>query len=262
LIDVDLSCYVLEFSVGPGGARLGDVHVAGTLAEARTSFELHCLVEQHGVDPGLIMEFGALLQLWVVQRGTIVAGIDLRPFLRSGDAEADRAMARLIQVRGTSGHSLDDLKSLLDEALFLHSCEQLRALPIIARIFDLYDRAGAGDSTAASELDRLAEQIRVERDGFAEGRAPTLGTGESAATRLDLDWDGIAAVAPALQEPVLNEGKVAVRWSTAFPGPSGSYLQPHEYLKQNDLPVMVRAGYNDLEFGENEDLEPVPPDPS
>lgn len=237
----------------PGGARLGDVHVAGTLAEVRTSFELRCLVEQHGVDPGLIMDFGALLQLWVVQRGTIIAGIDLRPFLRSGDAEADRAGARLIQVRETSDHSLDDLRKLLDAALFLHSCEQLRALPIIALIFDLYDRAGAGDSTAADELDRLAEQIRVERDGFAQGRAPT---------RLDLDWDGIAAVAPALQEPVLTEGKVAVRWSTAFPGPSDSYLQPHEYLKHNDLPVMLRAGYNDLEFGENEDLEPVPPDPS
>jgi hypothetical protein len=27
------SCYVLEFSVRPGGARLGDVHVYGTLAE-------------------------------------------------------------------------------------------------------------------------------------------------------------------------------------------------------------------------------------
>jgi hypothetical protein len=259
LIDVDLSCYVLEFSVGPGGARLGDVHVASALAGARTSFELHCLVEQHGVDPGLIMEFGALLQLWVVQRGTIVAGIDLRPFLRSGDAEADRALARLIQVRGTSDHSLRDLNRLLDEVLFLHSCEQLRALPIIARIFDLYDRADAGDGTAADELDRLVEQIQVDRDGFAEGRAPTLGANELAATRLDLDWDGIAAVAPALQEPVLTEGKVAVRWSTAFPGPPGSHLQPDEYLKQHDLPVMLRAGYNDLEFG---DLEPVPPDPS
>jgi hypothetical protein len=262
LIDVDLSCYVLEFSVAPGGARLVDVHVAGTLAEVRTSLELRCLVEQYGVDPGLIMEFGALLQLWVVQRGTIVAGIDLRPFLRSGDAEADRAVARLIQVRGRSDPSLRDLYSLLEEALLLHSCEQLRALPIIVRIFDLYDRAGVGDSTAADELDRLAEQFEGEEDDVAEDGAPMLGAGEPAVTRLDLDWDDIAAVAPALQEPVLTEGKVAVRWSTAFSGPSGSYLQPHEYLKQHDLPVMLRAGYNDLEFGENDDLEPVPPDPS
>lgn len=37
-------------------------------------------------------------------------------------------------------------------------------LPIISRVVDLYDRADAGDSTAA-ELDRLAEQISVEQDG-------------------------------------------------------------------------------------------------
>lgn len=148
---------------GAGWFSAGVVHAAGTLAGVRASFERRELVEESGVDLGLMLRAGAMLWLWVVQRGTIVSDVDLLPYQRTG------------------------------------------------------------------------------------GAWPYL------------DWDSIAAAVPALEEPVLGDLDVAVRWSPAVTLPPASYL--------GDLaprPIVLGAGVNDLEFDAEErykrGFSPPPPE--
>ncbi|GAA2422375.1 hypothetical protein GCM10010191_37670 [Actinomadura vinacea] len=85
------SCYLLEFSVGPGGSRLGDVYAASDLAALRETFEGRWGDGYDHVIPYQLMWYGAVLHLWVVQKGRIVEGFVLRPYLRSGDPACDSA---------------------------------------------------------------------------------------------------------------------------------------------------------------------------
>ncbi|GGM55927.1 hypothetical protein ACFFX1_07935 [Dactylosporangium sucinum] len=78
------SCYLFEFSVQPGGMRQGDVHAYPDLAGIRRAFERRYF----GFDDDFVAEIidsGAVLHLWVVERGTLTGGFDLHPFLRKDD---------------------------------------------------------------------------------------------------------------------------------------------------------------------------------
>lgn len=87
------SCYLLEFSVLPGGVRLGHVHAGGDLGELLEAFGRDW--EEAGEMFGhLVLSYGAVLHLWIVQQGVIVGGIDLHPFLRTGDGRCDWALDR------------------------------------------------------------------------------------------------------------------------------------------------------------------------
>src|SRR5687767_3565385 len=92
--DRRVSCYLLEFSVGPGGARQGDVHAARDVAALRAAFEGRYDDDDVAY---LTLWYGAVLHLWVVGAGGVLAGgFDLHPFLRTGDAGHDATVAAIL----------------------------------------------------------------------------------------------------------------------------------------------------------------------
>lgn len=227
------SCYLLEFSVGSGGARQGDVFVGTSVADLAAAFADH--YDGHGADSYLVMWYGALLRLWVVQEGVIVEGIDLHPYLRTGDARCDRALAETVAARGRG----DDLWDVLDEVMDPYVFDKARALPLLAHVLDLRERSEAGDADAEARLDRILADAEAEK-------APESYDGVTV-ERLDLDWDAVAAVAPSLGEPVLEADWVRVRWASNDLMQPGTYLNPwgEEWVEP------LHIGANDLENGDD-----------
>lgn len=261
------SCYLLEFSVSPGGARQGDVHVAPTLDGLRESFERRA----DGADGYLVMQYGAVLHLWIVQQGEIVEGIDLHPFLRTGDARCDEALARVLAM---SAHDRDD--ALFDEdddeeghddedrdgededdgdeersgsaervaALIMEPFDfsPERSLPLLAHAFALHDRSVADDAAARAELDRILADAKAEKVPESFDGVTVDG--------LALGWDALAQVLPPLREPVLATRWVEVRWADGVRKHPETYLNPW-----GDGPLdPLHLGVNDLENGEDEYL--------
>jgi|SRR6476660_9806469 len=228
-------CYVLEFSVQPGGARLGDVHVHGELAEVRES-----IGEQYGFDfdSYLVMWYGAELRLWAFDQGSFVSAMDLHPYLRTGNPEWDRTLARVLEYKASNGtDGLDepvwkDIDALLEP--FVFDCAD--ALPLLTRAFALRDRAVAGDAEALAEYRSLVE-------GVDQQPVPEPGAGD---IRLNLDWEAIAAAAPRLSEPVLCEG-----WLTVEVPAELRAEHQDSYLAEFS-PNRLHAGWNDLEGGSDE----------
>src|SRR5262245_80752 len=78
------SCYILELSVVPGGARRGERFVYRSLEHIH-----RCLAWEFLGDPVsrfaaamLAIGYGETIRLWIVQRGVVTAAIDLDDFLR------------------------------------------------------------------------------------------------------------------------------------------------------------------------------------
>ncbi|QKG22693.1 hypothetical protein [Actinomadura verrucosospora] len=226
------SCYLLEFSVGPGGARQGDVFAGTSVAELAAAFADR--YDDHGADSYLVMWYGALLHLWVVQEGVIVEGIDLHPYLRTGDARCDRALARIVAAHRRD----DDLWDVLDQVMEPYDFDMARALPLLAHVLDLHERSEAGDDDARSRLDRILEDAEAEK-------APESYDGVTV-ERLVLDWDAVAAAAPPLREPVLEAEWVRVRWA------SKDLMHPETYLNPwgAEWVEPLHLGVNDLENGD------------
>lgn len=225
------SCYLLEFSVGPGGARLGDVY-AGTTVDAlreTTTARWH----GYGVDGYLILWYGAVLHLWVVQEGVIVEGVDLHPYLRTGDERCDRTLARVIECREERGDRWEEIDGVLDPYVF----DSATALPLLTRVIELQDRieADPADAEARAALDRIVEAASAKE-------APVSYDGVTV-DRLDLDWAALARALPPLREPLLTEGRVGVGWADA------AVRHPESYLELR-LTESLRLGVNDLENGD------------
>jgi hypothetical protein len=225
------SCYLLEFSVSPGGARLGDVFVGRTLDELRQSLQRRW----HGeyVDGYLVIWYGAVLHLWVVQEGSIVEGIDLHPYLRTGDDRCDRAFARVIAGRDAA------VNTILDGYVF----DTVLAIPLLTRVFELQDRiaADADDAGARAELDRILEAA-------GDGQAPTSYDGVTV-EGLGLDWDALATAVQPLREPILAGEWVGVRWADPALRHPESHLHVYtDPAEHEDL----HLGLNDLENGDDE----------
>ncbi|XRQ06410.1 hypothetical protein ACN3XK_59350 [Actinomadura welshii] len=226
------SCYLLEFSVEPGGARLGDVHVGSTLGMLRQSWSLF----GSDLDDYLVLWYGAVLHLWVVQEGAIVQGIDLHPYLRSGDPRCDAAVPRIVEAR----ESGDDRWDVLEQVIEGYDHETAEALPLLAHVLELQDRAEDGDKAAGAELHRI----------LADAEAEDLPESYGGVTveRLELDWDAIAGVLPPLREPLLAD--------TACVGPhwgDDTLRERSIYLRDEPL-VPMHIGLNDLENDESERL--------
>ncbi|MCP2164414.1 hypothetical protein [Goodfellowiella coeruleoviolacea] len=230
------SCYLLEFSVGGGGARHADVHAYGDLDSVRASLE-----RRGGVDAYLVLWYGAVLHLWVVRHGAIVEGVDLHPFLRTGDERHDRSVARLLASReGRDGESDVDWPALFDSLCEACDWDARAALPLLTHLFELHDRGVSGDAAAAEELAALTESIE-------EGELPD----EFAITPadhscLDLDWAAIGRAVAPLKPPVLGTGEVHVRWA------EDCAPHPESFLRQPFGRAEFHAGVNDLENGEDE----------
>ncbi len=222
------SCYLLEFSVGSGGARLGDVY-AGTTVDA-LSETVRERWQGHGLDDYLIIWYGAVLHLWVVQEGAIVEGVDLHPYLRTGDERCDRALARVIGCRKERGARWGEI----DHVLNPYGFDKATALPLLTRVLELQDRL---DADARAELDRILEAA-------GEKKAPASHDGMTVES-LDLDWDALARVVPPLREPLLTSGRVGVRWTDPTLRLRDSYLASIE-------PESLRLGVNDLENGDDD----------
>lgn len=234
------SCYVLEFSVAHGGSRMADAHAFGDLQGLRASFDRRCarFGEFGCVDAYSVMWYGAVLHLWVVQHGVIVDGIDLHPYLRTGNRQYDRALSRLIKVQRQDTDE-DGWSSLFDLIGKAFAYDMGAALPLLSRVFDLRDRAAAGDADASAELARVTKSLT---EAVESGCTPTS-LDKTSGVRLVLDWDAIAAVAPALQNPVLVSGATTVRWSQPCP----DHLETHLRFARR-----LHLGVNDLEFGMDE----------
>ncbi|MCP2166125.1 hypothetical protein LX83_002984 [Goodfellowiella coeruleoviolacea] len=90
------SCYLLEFSVAPGGARHAWIYAHGTLADAVDS--LHAALSCPDPDERELLASlvrGGTLHLWVVRGGTLTEGVDLHPFLvREAGDTGDTASVR------------------------------------------------------------------------------------------------------------------------------------------------------------------------
>ncbi|KAB2387782.1 hypothetical protein [Actinomadura montaniterrae] len=226
------SCCLLEFSMGSGGAPQGDIFVGTSVADLAAAFAGH--YDGRGADSNLVMRCGALLHLWVVQEGVIVEGVDLRPYLRTGDARCDEALAETIAAQRRD----DDLWDVLDRVMDPYDFDEARALPLLAHVLDLHERSEAGDADAGSRLDRILEDAEA-------GKAPAS-HGGVAVERLDLDWDAVAAAAPPLREPVLRAGRVRVRWA------SDDLMEDHTYLDDwgEEWVEPLHIGANDLENGD------------
>ncbi|MEV5825751.1 hypothetical protein AB0L25_09260 [Spirillospora sp. NPDC052242] len=245
------SCYLLEFSVSPGGARQGHVHAAPTLDLLRESFESL----GGGVDDYLVMLYGAVLHAWVVQEGEIVQGVDLHPFLRTGDERCDAALARVLALRADDLDDLDEDEDGDEETgeddgagrvaariMDPYDFDPERSLPLLAHAFDLHDRGRAGDAAARAELDRILADAEA-------GKAPSSHGGVTV-DGLALDWDALAGALPPLREPVLATKWLDVRWADGVRRPAETYLEPW-----GDGPLdPLHVGLNDLEGGDDEYL--------
>lgn len=231
------SCYLLEFSVGPGGARLGDVY-AGTTLDALRDTVRERWTSDH-LDDYLVIWYGAVLHLWVVQEGVIVEGVDLHPYLRTGHEGCDRTLARVLTVRDEGGERWKEIDAILDPYDF----EKAPALPLLTRVLELQDRleADSGDAAAREELDGLLEAAGNEQAPASYGGVTVAG--------LSLDWDALAAVLPPLRAPLLTAGRAAVRWARPDLRHPESYL--HVYLDPAE-PESLRLGVNDLENGDED----------
>jgi len=78
------SCYILEVSVEPGGARRGTAFVYNSLAHIRKCLEQEFLAEHPDERAGvasLAVCYGETIALWVVEEGRVVSVVDLRPFI-------------------------------------------------------------------------------------------------------------------------------------------------------------------------------------
>ncbi|MEU6751508.1 hypothetical protein ABZ914_35285 [Spirillospora sp. NPDC046719] len=226
------SCYLLEFSMDSGGPPRATSSSARPSPTSPPPSLGH--YDGRGADSYLVMRCGALLHLWVVQEGVIVEGVDLRPYLRTGDARCDEALAETIaaQRRG------DGLWDALDQVMDPYDFDEVRALPLLAHVLDLHERSEAGDADAGSRLDRILEDAEA-------GKAPASHDGVTV-ERLDLDWDAVAAAAPPLRKPVLQAEWVRVRWA------SDDLMEPFTYLDPWDEEWVepLRIGANDLENGD------------
>src|SRR5258707_15693766 len=92
---VAASCHILEFSVGPGGARQGGLPAA--LGPARFSAAFRRRYDADHI-AYLVLWYGAILHLWTVRAGVLVAGTDLHPLLRTGDPALDRAVVAVLDA--------------------------------------------------------------------------------------------------------------------------------------------------------------------
>ena len=164
-VDTPKSCYVLEFSVQPGGARLGDVHVHGTLAELRAGFDRRYSVDEFGVDGDLVLWSGAVLYLWAVERGTAVAGIDLRGYLRTGDEVYDQVVRRMLDLDDPGLHELGDT---FEDVMWVSDHEPMRAMPTFARLFDLSYIRLAFNEDGVAELHAGVNDLEGGEDEYPE----------------------------------------------------------------------------------------------
>ena len=226
------SCYLLEFSVMPGGARQGDIHVG-------TTIDALCESLQHGIDDYLVIWYGAVLHLWIVQEGLIVEGIDLHPYLRTGDERCDRTLARIIELKEQE----DDRWGAIDQVLKPYVFDKALALPLLTRVLELQDRieADESDTDAERELDRILEAAE-------DKQAPTTFDGMTV-ERLHLDWDALGKAAPPLREPILATDWVSVRWADPDLRHEESHL--HVYTEPTE-PEHLHVGHNDLENGDDD----------
>lgn len=238
------SCYLLEFSTGPTGARHGQVHAYGDLGSVRASLD-----REGGVDDWMVIDDGAVLHLWVVQEGVVAEGIDLHPYLRTGDERYDLTLGRLVELRLRGGNDNGDLLDplcqrlgadtwtevvdyLVDELGALHDWVPARILPQLTQVFELGDRMADGDPQAAAEFVALGESVENGAAPAEPAMADVHG--------LTLDWDAVIAATPALRAPVLTTGPVTARLSDRW--------------SDNTLTVVnedLHAGLNDLESDEN-----------
>nr|BFE61045.1 hypothetical protein GCM10020063_055710 [Dactylosporangium thailandense] len=211
---VRASCYVLEFSVGPGGARQGDLRGALTVDRLRAGFEDRYDV---GHLAYLVLWYGAILHLWTVRAGELVAGTDLHPLLRTGDPGLDRAAAALL-----AGGRRGELRDLFNR-VHRDIDETMTALRVFAHVLELH----AGPAAALAAID-------------AGGLPTPPGSGGT----FELDWSAVAAAAPPLGEPLLRPGETtAVTWSDELAPPYGSYLRHVDG---------VHLGLLDIEGGDEE----------
>src|SRR5579863_4983219 len=76
------SCYILELSVQPGGARWAELHAYTDAGHIRLCLERWCRDEER-MPAYLSIVYGATLMIWVVERGVVTAGIDLHDHIRA-----------------------------------------------------------------------------------------------------------------------------------------------------------------------------------
>lgn len=240
------SCYLLEYSVGSGGARLADIFAHGTLAGLREQ-----VVQRSGdpivIDPYLVMWYGAFLHLWVVRGGRITEGIDLHPLLRTGNPEYDRTLARACAVRESEDAGDEALWSDIDDIIRGLDWAAERAFPLITRLFTLHDQAVSGTAEPAAVAARAA--LAQLREGIADGKLPDLGG--PTVDRISLDWDALTPAVPPIDGPLLAAGRVGVTWADETVQQRDSHL-----IDACFGPVDLYAGCNDLENGEDEFVYP------
>lgn len=107
------SCYVLERSIQPGGARRGELIVCADLRVIRRALERELLTES-GEERGLaatLLLSGQRITLWVIEAGRLVDGVDLRPAITLAIADGGRRSipAAIDALRGGELPSLHDL---------------------------------------------------------------------------------------------------------------------------------------------------------
>jgi hypothetical protein len=205
------SCHVLEFSVGPGRARQGDLHAALDPARFADAFRRRYDDDHIAY---LVLCYGAILHLWTVQAGELTTGVDLHPMLRTGDPRLDRAVTAILAA-GQEG----EVWELFDRVCRLVGFQTMAAVRVVAHILHLRDRAGS-DPAAEAELDEAM-------DAIDDGRVPLVSwPGAADPACFDLDWAALAAAAPPLREPLLRpRQRTPVTWSPGGAPPAGSYLR-------------------------------------
>ena len=243
-----VNCYLLEFSVGGGGSRIGDVHAVPDLGAARESFEGHWGDSLDDVLAYHVMWYGAVLHLWVVRQGAITEGFDLRPCLRSGDAACDRTLARIISLQERAPDDeraeeiWDDADSVMDGAAF--DCAP--TLPLLGRVLELHDRIDAAPgSPAAVRAEKELEEFRDADHEPLEGWPAD----DAGPRSLRLDWDALAAVTPSLEKPFVSSDWMELRWADEPIHVKDSHVT---YGLQWYGRLAVHSGWNDLENGESE----------
>jgi hypothetical protein len=164
----DLSCYVLELSVSPGGSRWAELHAYSDPAHIRVWLADFC-ANHSGFSAYHAISYGATLGVWVIQAGAVVDFIDVYPNIsvQLGDHAP-------VPLRG----------------------DATRALVVAERIRRIEaERAGKPPGDDDENNDDMASEDYndIDMDIYE-------------AMKLHLDWAAVAARLPPLAPPLLAPG--------------------------------------------------------
>jgi hypothetical protein len=159
------SCYILELSVQPGGARWAELHVYTDPAHLRPFIEMFCAMPAR-MYAYFAVWYGATLGVWVVQAGEVERFIDLHRYIlisRGAHAPIPLADKDLVETMLLAGKRRSD--RLIGRSAFFDGVELTLAWDELAAVLPPLrpPLLAPGDATPVSGHERFDDDNYLPR---------------------------------------------------------------------------------------------------